>query len=169
MRSATDVWPGRTRQQLGRARPQPHGSSLPRRRARARSRAWTTSTTTAAAPTASTSRATAICSATSATICAASATRAARAATAGRARWPSWASAAQFKDETAQPGAWTIGATAFGEMLPNHANTVSLDRDEEGQVGPAGAQDRLRDGRERAPDAQGHDQRHGRDARRSPA
>jgi choline dehydrogenase-like flavoprotein len=28
----------------------------------------------------------------------------------------------------AQPGAWTIGATAFGEMLPSHANRVSLDR-----------------------------------------
>jgi choline dehydrogenase-like flavoprotein len=27
----------------------------------------------------------------------------------------------------AQPGAWTIGGTAFGEMLPNHANKVSID------------------------------------------
>jgi choline dehydrogenase-like flavoprotein len=27
----------------------------------------------------------------------------------------------------AMPGDWTIGATAFGEMLPNHANTVGLD------------------------------------------
>jgi choline dehydrogenase-like flavoprotein len=32
-----------------------------------------------------------------------------------------------FKDRIAQPGTWTIGATAFGEMLPNHANTVALD------------------------------------------
>ena len=32
-----------------------------------------------------------------------------------------------FKDAMAQPGKWTIGATAFGEMLPNHANMVSLD------------------------------------------
>ena len=32
-----------------------------------------------------------------------------------------------FKDEMAQPGAWTIGATAFGEMLPNHENKVALD------------------------------------------
>ena len=32
-----------------------------------------------------------------------------------------------FKDEMALPGAWTIGATAFGEMLPNHANMVGLD------------------------------------------
>jgi choline dehydrogenase-like flavoprotein len=33
----------------------------------------------------------------------------------------------EFKDLMAQPGAWTIGATAFGEMLPNHDNKVSLD------------------------------------------
>ena len=32
-----------------------------------------------------------------------------------------------FKDQMAQPGPWTIGATAFGEMLPNHANKISLD------------------------------------------
>src|SRR5688572_2803144 len=34
---------------------------------------------------------------------------------------------AQFKDALSEPGQWTIGATAFGEMLPNHANTVTLD------------------------------------------
>jgi choline dehydrogenase-like flavoprotein len=34
---------------------------------------------------------------------------------------------AEMKDAAAEPGPWTIGATAFGEMLPNHANTVSLD------------------------------------------
>ena len=32
-----------------------------------------------------------------------------------------------FKDAVAEPGEWTIGGTAFGEMLPNHANKVSLD------------------------------------------
>jgi choline dehydrogenase-like flavoprotein len=32
-----------------------------------------------------------------------------------------------FKDAMSLPGQWTIGATAFGEMLPNHANMVSLD------------------------------------------
>jgi choline dehydrogenase-like flavoprotein len=32
-----------------------------------------------------------------------------------------------FKDAMAEPGAWTIGATAFGEMLPNHDNRVSID------------------------------------------
>ena len=32
-----------------------------------------------------------------------------------------------FKDAVAEPGQWTIGATAFGEMLPNHANRVTLD------------------------------------------
>jgi choline dehydrogenase-like flavoprotein len=33
-----------------------------------------------------------------------------------------------FKDEVAQPGKWTIGATAFGEMLPRHENMVTLDK-----------------------------------------
>lgn len=32
-----------------------------------------------------------------------------------------------FKDRMAQPGDWSIGATAFGEMLPDHGNKVSLD------------------------------------------
>jgi choline dehydrogenase-like flavoprotein len=32
-----------------------------------------------------------------------------------------------FKDAMSQPGPWTIGATAFGEMLPNHANRISID------------------------------------------
>ncbi|HMC56824.1 MAG TPA: GMC family oxidoreductase [Gemmatimonadaceae bacterium] len=34
---------------------------------------------------------------------------------------------AQFKEAISQPGQWKIGGTAFGEMLPNHANAVSLD------------------------------------------
>jgi choline dehydrogenase-like flavoprotein len=33
----------------------------------------------------------------------------------------------KFKDDISQPGNWTIGGTAFGEMLPNPANRVSLD------------------------------------------
>ena len=32
-----------------------------------------------------------------------------------------------FKDRMSQPGAWGIGATAFGEMVPNHDNRISLD------------------------------------------
>ena len=32
-----------------------------------------------------------------------------------------------FKDEAATVGPWTIGSTAFGEMLPNHNNKISLD------------------------------------------
>ncbi len=32
-----------------------------------------------------------------------------------------------FKDQMALPGEWTVGATAFGEMLPNHENKISLD------------------------------------------
>jgi choline dehydrogenase-like flavoprotein len=35
---------------------------------------------------------------------------------------------AEFKDAMSQPGGWTIGATAFGEMLPNHKNFVTLDQ-----------------------------------------
>ena len=33
-----------------------------------------------------------------------------------------------FKDAMALPGEWTIGATAFGEMLPDPANRVTIDR-----------------------------------------
>ena len=33
----------------------------------------------------------------------------------------------EFKDRAAQPGTWSIGGTAFGEMLPNHDNRVTLD------------------------------------------
>jgi choline dehydrogenase-like flavoprotein len=32
-----------------------------------------------------------------------------------------------FKDRMSEPGQWGIGATAFAEMLPNHANMVSID------------------------------------------
>ena len=32
-----------------------------------------------------------------------------------------------FKDRMAEPGQWTIGGTAFGEMLPSHDNKVTLD------------------------------------------
>ncbi|HEX6047858.1 MAG TPA: GMC family oxidoreductase [Gemmatimonadaceae bacterium] len=32
-----------------------------------------------------------------------------------------------FKDRMSQPGGWGVGATAFGEMLPNHDNKISLD------------------------------------------
>jgi choline dehydrogenase-like flavoprotein len=34
---------------------------------------------------------------------------------------------AEFKEEMTSPGPWVFGATAFGEMLPNHANSVGLD------------------------------------------
>lgn len=33
-----------------------------------------------------------------------------------------------FKDKLAEPGEWRIGATAFGEMLPNHNNRISMDQ-----------------------------------------
>jgi choline dehydrogenase-like flavoprotein len=34
---------------------------------------------------------------------------------------------AAFKDAMSMPGPWRIGATAFGEMLPNHDNLVRID------------------------------------------
>lgn len=34
----------------------------------------------------------------------------------------------QFKDDMSMPGGWNIGATAFAEMLPNHANQVTIDQ-----------------------------------------
>ncbi|MBC7895051.1 MAG: GMC family oxidoreductase, partial [Cytophagaceae bacterium] len=34
---------------------------------------------------------------------------------------------AAFKDMMTTPGGWGIGATAFGEMVPNHENKISLD------------------------------------------
>ena len=35
---------------------------------------------------------------------------------------------ADLKDMLAEPGPWRIGATAFGEILPYHDNTISLDK-----------------------------------------
>jgi choline dehydrogenase-like flavoprotein len=42
---------------------------------------------------------------------------------------------AAFKDETASPGSWKFGATAFGEMLPNHSNSVGLDNNKKDKWG----------------------------------
>ncbi len=42
---------------------------------------------------------------------------------------------AGFKDAIAEPGQWTIGGTAFGEMLPNHANRVTLDGEKKDKWG----------------------------------
>jgi choline dehydrogenase-like flavoprotein len=51
---------------------------------------------------------------------------------AGRAGWSRAVAelgvGGEFKDAMSQPGGWGIGATAFGEMLPDHSNTVSLDQ-----------------------------------------
>ena len=40
-----------------------------------------------------------------------------------------------YKDLLAEPGAWTIGATAFGEMLPNHNNRITLDESKKDKWG----------------------------------
>jgi len=42
---------------------------------------------------------------------------------------------ADFKDDAATPGPWRFGATAFGEMLPNHANHASLDQEHKDKWG----------------------------------
>ncbi len=42
---------------------------------------------------------------------------------------------AKFKDALSEPGQWTIGATAFGEMLPNHDNKISLDPEKKDKWG----------------------------------
>ena len=118
---------GWTGQQLRRARAQPDGSPLPVRRQRHDRGARRHAMSTGAGRPASTFRASEICLATSASTCAGSVTRAAPAGRGGSARSPSSASARAFKDATATPGPWQIGATAFGEMLPNHANRISLD------------------------------------------
>ncbi len=34
----------------------------------------------------------------------------------------------EYKDALAEPGGWTMGITAFGEMLPYHENKISLDK-----------------------------------------
>lgn len=40
-----------------------------------------------------------------------------------------------FKDAMAQPGGWKIGATAFGEMLPDPTNKVSIDPEKKDKWG----------------------------------
>src|SRR5690606_5121161 len=34
----------------------------------------------------------------------------------------------EFKDALTEPGGWTIGATGFGEILPDHENKITLDK-----------------------------------------
>ncbi len=40
-----------------------------------------------------------------------------------------------FKDALTEPGSWEIGMTAFGEMLPDHNNTISLNKDQKDKWG----------------------------------
>jgi choline dehydrogenase-like flavoprotein len=42
---------------------------------------------------------------------------------------------AAFKEMAAQPGGWSIGATAFGEMLPDPTNKVTLDPEKKDKWG----------------------------------
>ncbi len=40
-----------------------------------------------------------------------------------------------YKDALTEPGAWTIGMTAFGEILPYHENKITLDKDKKDKWG----------------------------------
>ena len=40
-----------------------------------------------------------------------------------------------FKDALTEPGEWSIGMTAFGEILPYHANSISLDKEKKDKWG----------------------------------
>jgi choline dehydrogenase-like flavoprotein len=42
---------------------------------------------------------------------------------------------APLKDALQEPGDWLIGMTAFGEVLPNHKNRISLDKDKRDKWG----------------------------------
>jgi choline dehydrogenase-like flavoprotein len=42
---------------------------------------------------------------------------------------------AAFKDQASTPGSWRFGGTGFGEMLPQHANHVALDRHKQDKWG----------------------------------
>jgi choline dehydrogenase-like flavoprotein len=41
----------------------------------------------------------------------------------------------ELKDELTEPGGWTIGATGFGEILPNHENRIYLDKSKKDKWG----------------------------------
>jgi len=42
---------------------------------------------------------------------------------------------AELKDAMSEPGPWTMGITAFGEILPYHANQITLDKDKKDKWG----------------------------------
>jgi len=42
---------------------------------------------------------------------------------------------AAYKESLTEPGGWTIGMTGFGELLPDHANTISLDKNKKDKWG----------------------------------
>lgn len=41
----------------------------------------------------------------------------------------------EFKDALSEPGQWSFGMTAFGEMLPDHSNKISLDKNKKDKWG----------------------------------
>lgn len=58
---------------------------------------------------------------------------------AGRAGWgrdiAELSIGSELKEALCEPGAWSIGIAAFGEILPYHDNTISLDKDKKDKWG----------------------------------
>lgn len=58
---------------------------------------------------------------------------------AGRAGWgrdiAELSIGSELKEALCEPGAWSIGIAAFGEILPYHENTISLDKDKKDKWG----------------------------------
>jgi len=58
---------------------------------------------------------------------------------AGRSGWSRFVAemniGAELKDTLSEPGDWTIGITAFGEILPNHDNKITLDKEKKDKWG----------------------------------
>ena len=42
---------------------------------------------------------------------------------------------AEFKDALTEPGSWTMNLSGFGELLPHHNNTISLDKERKDKWG----------------------------------
>ena len=167
MRSATDVWPGGLGSSSRRARPQPDGSPLPLRRRRHRRRASRTSTVYGRRPTGFyIPRFRNLVRRQATTTCAASATRAARAAQGWARAVAELGVGAAFKDEMADAG------PVANRRAPRSARCCRTTRTRSRSIRAkkdkwglpvltidcaTGENERLM--------RQGHDERHGRDAR----
>ena len=71
---------------------------------------------------------------------------------------------ADFKDRMSEPGEWRTGATAFGEMLPNHDNRIGIDETRTDKWGLPVLEIDCEMGENEHADARRYGQRHGGDA-----